>query len=223
MPLWRNAAAILNKVAQKQSIYSLPININHVRDAINELCGGADIRYYFVDIDAEKVRGYFKKGYITSGPYASESQLIGNVYVSINQTEEWQNFVAVKEMLHLMDSEKYSTHEQQAIANLLEDMSSPVDDFMSVDTSHPRGQMMITDHVAAISAVEVLFPYEVRKFLRQQYEETKIADYELMQVAAMPDRWVRWAMSPRCFEMTEQRRIDRQIQDILPPPVSDAT
>jgi len=81
MPLWRNAAAILDKVAQKQSIYSLPIKVDHVRDAINGLCGGADIRYYFVDMDASKVRGYFKKGYISTGVYASDSQLIGSVYI----------------------------------------------------------------------------------------------------------------------------------------------
>jgi len=116
--------------------------------------------------------------------------------------------------MHLRDDEQYSTRDKAAIAGLLEDM---LDDFATVDASNPRGQRVITDHGAGLGALEVLLPYEVRKLLRQQYEEGKIADYELAQVAAIPDRYVRWAMSAKCFEMTAQRRIDRQIHDIPPP------
>ncbi len=216
MPLWRHAATILGKVAQRQSIYSLPININYVRDAINEMCGDADIRYNFVDIDANKLRGYFKKGYITSGPYASDSQLIGNVYISVNQSHEWQNFVAVKEMMHLLDSEVLSTKDKEDIANLLEDMSSAVD-FLSVDTSLPRGQRLITDHVAVVGALEILFPYEVRKLFREKYADGAVADYELAQAAAIPDRYVRGGMTASWFGWTERCRTERQIHDLPPP------
>jgi hypothetical protein len=216
MPIWRNAAAILAKVAERQSIYSLPININYIRDAINELCGGADIRYYFVDIDPSKVRGYFKKGYVTSGVYASDSQLIGNIYVSNNQSEEWQNFVAVKEMMHLLDSETYSTKDKTDIANLLEDMSS-VRDLLSVDMVVPRGQKLLADHTAIVSAIEILFPHEVRKLLRAKYADGKIADYELEKVAAIPERYARASMTDNWFERTDGYRDTRQIQDIPPP------
>jgi hypothetical protein len=210
MPIWRNATAVLNRVALRQSIYALPININHVRDAINEIAGGADIRFFFVDIDADKVRGYFMKGYLTSGPYASDSQLMGNVYVSINQSIEWRNFVAVKEMVHLLDSETYNTKDKADIGHLIEDMAAELD-LDKVDGG------TLADHAAVITAMEILLPFEVRKFHRQKYADQKIAPYELAQVAAIPERFIRSSMRDRWFEFAEKSRNDRQIKDIPPP------
>jgi len=200
--IFETAHRVLKIVSATQSVYDLPININHVKHAVSKLCGGAELSYFFLDIDSAKVRGYFKKGYITKGVYSTDSELVGQVFVSINQDEHWQNFVGVKEALHLLDSETSTAGNQQSVAHLIQDLHTSID----LDGESARNIIRAADRVALVGAVEVLFPYEARLAVREKYEADKLKDFELAKIAAIPDRFVRAAMTDRWFQASAEAR-----------------
>ncbi len=163
---------------QFDNYQNLWIDINDIRDAIKQLGAQDDIRFHYVDIDTDIVRGFLHQYTRRSAPYA-EPMLISDIYIGKDLDENWQRLVAAKELLHILDVDGTRAQSNTAVDTLFKNLSLPAE-------LRTFTQSTFNDQARLFSAVAILVPRECRAILRRMHSEGKITAQEVSQMAKIP-------------------------------------
>lgn len=184
---------ILEKLLEHfDSRTELHIDVNEVRDQL-VLMGVQDrILFHFVKLDKDKIRGLLDRYIKQVVPYA-EPVYCSDILIPIDMGDEkeaWQRLVAVKEMLHITDSDALNAETPEEVNNLFEKFSLPPElREHSLPTDGP-GKSFLNDRVRIYTALAVLVPTAARDILRPLYVAKKLSGREIAELAKVPQRYI---------------------------------
>jgi hypothetical protein len=102
---------------------------------------------------------------------------------------EWRRIVAVKELLHITDTEAETAESEAAVEKLVVRLAMP-NDVREEDT-----RSSLNDRTHIIPALAVLVPKECRTLLRRMVEGQKITLPEAAKMARIPERYIEFVLS----------------------------
>ena len=165
---------------------SLWISVREVKRKIVESGCSDDIFFHFVDIKEARVRGYLhRKG--TAGGVYGESTFRSDIYIARSLDEPWRRVVAVKELLHIIDTEEYTAASHETVEALLENMAIPS------EVREYRASYL-NDRIRIISAIAILVPAGCRTLLREHRAAGILTDSEIQLLAKIPSRFVPYVL-----------------------------
>lgn len=165
----------------------LHISVNTIRDQLIDLGIQDEIRFHFVDINAEALRGLLFRYTKHAAPY-SEPVRCSEVCIAETLPLEWRRLVAVKELLHITDTEEETAQSEAAVDRLIENLSLPM------DIQHET-RSSLNDRTHIIPALAVLVPKECRRILRRLHAEEIIRPTDVANIARIPDRYAETVIS----------------------------
>jgi len=170
---------------------NLPIKIKDVVAQIVEMGIQDNITYVGVELDVGVIRGQFVRVSTERHAVYGEPVYSAEIYYASNQEIEWQRLVVCKELIHLFDTEAASTKTQEELEHLMEMIAlSPELQFQKDD-----GFKVITDKIATLYAICILFPKEARDALIDPYEQGLIKANDIARIAELPEKYIRLAMT----------------------------
>ncbi|MGO7370578.1 hypothetical protein [Rhizobium leguminosarum] len=173
---------LLKKLVEHFDNYTrLPIGVNTVRDQIIDLGIQDEIRFHLVDIDPSILRGLIYRYTKHPAPYATPI-FCSEICLAKDQEYEWQRIIAVKELLHITDTEAETAQSERAIDKLIERLSLPFE--LREET---KSSMNDRSHI--LPALAILVPKEIRAILRELRAQDKITDIDVARMAKIPDRY----------------------------------
>lgn len=173
---------LLKKLVEHFDNYTrLPVGVNTVRDQIVELGIQDEIRFHLVDVDPKILRGLIYRYIKHSAPY-SEPIRCSDICLSKDQEYEWQRLVAVKELLHITDTDAQTAQSEKAVEILIERLALPFEFMQETKSS-------LNDRNHIIPALGILVPKQCRELLRQLKAENRITDIDVARIAKIPDRF----------------------------------
>lgn len=165
----------------------LPIGVNAVKAQIIDLGIQDEIRFHMVDIDPSILRGMIYRYTKHSAPY-SEPIFCSEICLAKDQEYEWQRVVAVKELLHITDTDAETAQSEKAVDKLIERLSLPFE--LREET---KSSMNDRSHV--LPALAILVPKDIRAMLRDLRAQDKITDIDVARMAKIPDRYGAFVIS----------------------------
>lgn len=169
----------------------LHIDVNDVRDQLVDLGVADEITFHFVKMDALKIRGIVYQYERRDGVYREKKSCaaitIADEMGDDGEDEYWQRLVAVKEMLHLLDSEDLRAESKEAVESLIRNFSIPPE--LRKEGNGGVTRSYLNDRVRIFIALAVLVPESCRELLRTHYKVT-LSDREIATIAKIPTRYV---------------------------------
>jgi hypothetical protein len=165
----------------------LHIEVNMVRDHVITLGFQDEIRFHFVEMDESLVRGCIYRYCKHGAPYGDPIRC-SEICIAKSQQQDWRRLVAVKELLHITDTDKERAATDSAVSELIQRLSLPFDIQMETKAS-------LNDRHHIIPALAVLVPKPCRDQLKPLFKQGKINAVAISQIAQIPDRYVKWVMS----------------------------
>ena len=141
-----------------------------------------EIYFHFVDINENRVRGFLQRVGTSSGVYAG-STFRSDIYIAKSLGEAWRRVVAVKELLHIIDTEEFTASSHNAVDSLLKNMAVPLE-------VREYGASYFNDRIRLISAIAILVPFKCRKRLRECIAEGILTIAEVQLLTKIPSRFV---------------------------------
>jgi len=169
----------------------LHIDVNDVRDQLIAMGVQDEINFHFVKMDASKIRGLLYRYERHDAPYGLP-KFVSEILIPQDMGEEaeaWQRLVAVKEMLHITDSDELCAMSEQAVDNLFDQFSLPPELRNGLD-SGGVGKSFLNDRVRIYAALAVLLPAICRDKLRPLYESGRLTSREIAEIAKLPVRYI---------------------------------
>lgn len=179
-----------NLLAHFDNHTMLHIDVNDVRDRLVAMGVEDQILFHFVKMDKDRIRGLLHR-YIKTNAVYGEPQYCSDILIPVDMGEEqeaWQRLVAVKEMLHITDSEPLSAESSAAVDNLFTQFSLPPE--LRDDKFDGPGKSFLNDRVRIYAALAVLVPCDARDILRPLYVADKLSDREIAEIAKVPIRYI---------------------------------
>lgn len=169
----------------------LPVKIEDVVDQVVEMGIQDNITYVGVDYDVGVLRGQFVRlSSVRLGVYA-DPVYFAEIYYARNQGMDWQRLVVCKELVHLFDSPEAATKTEAELIHLMEMIAlSPELQFQKDD-----GFKVLTDKLATLYAIAILFPKDARDALMQPYKQGLMSAGDIARAVEIPERYIRLAMS----------------------------
>ncbi len=168
----------------------LPVQIKVVVGQIVEMGVQDKITYIGVDLDVSVLRGQFIRVATERTGVYGDPIYSAEIYYATNQDIDWQRLVVCKELVHLFDGDEASTRTQDELNHLMEMMAlSPELQFQKDD-----GFKVLTDKIATLYAVCILFPKEARDALLDPYQQGLISAGDIARTAEIPEKYIRLAM-----------------------------
>ena len=161
--------------------YQLPIEVKQVVAELRKL----DVHDKIVYWRDPYLPADLMKGYITR--WVEEDSSGDREYVSDIQfaqsDEATERLVVCKELLHILDPENSRVRSEEELSHLIGRIILPphLQDIFANETSH-----VVTDRVAEIKAVAVLFPWNARMALVPNYKSGKVTLEQIAQRAKLP-------------------------------------
>lgn len=184
-----------NLLAHFDNHVVLHIDVNDVRDRLIAMGVEDEIRFHFVKMNKELIRGLLHR-YVKNTAVYGEPVYCSDILIPKEMGEEqeaWQRLVAVKEMLHITDSEPLSAESIAAVDNLFTQFSLPPE--LRDDKFDGPGKSFLNDRVRIYAALAVLVPSGARDLLRPLYAAEKLTDREIAEIAKVPIRYIPTIMS----------------------------
>ncbi|GAM01953.1 hypothetical protein [Sphingomonas parapaucimobilis] len=169
----------------------LHIDVNAVRDQLVDMGVSDEIRFHFVNMDKEKIRGFLYRYARHDVPYG-EPILCADIVIAVDMGDEdeaWKRLVAVKELLHITDSPSLSAESERAVDNLYDRFSVPPE-LRRHSPLEVGNRSFLNDEVRIYAALAVLVPAGCRELLRQLKAEDKLEEWEIAQIAKVPARYI---------------------------------
>ena len=161
---------------------SLYIDVNEVKRKIIECGFESEIYFHFVNINEARVRGYLRRTGMAGGPY-TESSFRSDIYIARTLDQAWRRVVAVKELLHIIDTEEYTAASHETVDALLENMALP-SEVRKYQASY------LNDRIRLISAIAILVPVKCRAMLRECKARGIYTNAEIQLLTKIPSRFV---------------------------------
>ena len=171
--------ALFDHFDNKTSLY---IDVNEVKSKIIECGYESEIYFHFVDINEARVRGYLQRTGTAGGVYA-ESTFRSDIYIAKTLDQAWRRVVAVKELLHIIDTEEFSAASHETVDALLENMAVPS------EVREYRASYL-NDRIRLMSAIAILVPAKCRELLRQCVTRGSLTNTEIQLFTKVPSRFV---------------------------------
>lgn len=159
----------------------LPIGVNTVKDQIIELGIQDEIRFHDVDIDPFVLRGLIYR-YTKHNAAYGEPIFCSEICLAKDQEHEWRRLVAVKELLHITDTEAQTAQSEHAVEKLIERLSLPFE-------VREETRSSLNDRHHVLAALGILVPKDCRDILRQMRAEDRITDIDVARMAKIPERF----------------------------------
>lgn len=169
----------------------LHIDVNAVRDQLVDMGVSDEIRFHFVKMDKEKIRGFLYRYARHDVPYG-EPVLCADIVIAVDMGEEdeaWKRLVAVKELLHITDSPSLCAESEGAVDNLYDRFSVPPE-LRRNSPLEVGNRSFLNDEVRIYAALAVLVPAGCRELLRKLAAEDKLEEWEIAEIAKIPARYI---------------------------------
>ena len=174
------------------SYTTLPVDVNDVRDQLIERGVQDEIEFHFVSMDVSKIRGILRRYTKHSAPY-SDPKFHSDILIARDMGEEdeaWKRLVAVKEILHISDSDKLSAQSAVAVDHLFQNFSLPPE-IRTVNIANGQTkQSFFNDHITIYFAMAILIPQKCRKALRKLHTDQIYSPREIASIAKIPLRYI---------------------------------
>ncbi len=186
---------VMDLVRHFSSEKMVPIDINDIKKKILSDGRFLVIRFIGVQMNTDIMRGYLSH-YIKKSPLYGEDTPMADIYYDLNQDSDWRRLVCCKEMLHIVDIPPARTSTPEDLKRLINRMSlSP--EFENLATDQANGDhKVLTDKLAIIYAVAILFPMKVRDLVLPLVDSRKLTEEDVARMVDIPLRYVRLVLSP---------------------------
>lgn len=120
-----------------------------------------------------------------------ENVSVVDIYYSDKLPIEWQRFVCIKELLHILDPESEYVNTPEQVAHQIEriilppDLADPVRD----------GNRVLCDRFANYQAAAVMIPWATRQLLKSKVDSKKLTYHDIVNMTSVPLRYVILTMS----------------------------
>ena len=162
---------------------SLWISVNDIKRKIVEGGVSDEILFHFVDINERRVLGYLHRTGSIRGVYGTDNTFQSHIYIARSLDISWRRVAAVKELLHIVDTEDYSVSSEEAVDDLLEKMAiSP--------EIREWNEPYLNDKARLISAVAILAPKRCREILRELNRKRVLDIPSIARLAQVPERFI---------------------------------
>jgi IrrE N-terminal-like domain len=166
---------ILDRYRAEHGFTAMPIKVDHLHPIMLELSGLKTIAWEKVPVANKHVWGYVKFYYpVPAEVRIAEEPTTAVIRFDAELSFEWQRFVICKEMCHcLIDQENDRVSNVADLQRLLEELAARL---QTEKTWAP----MQSERSAEVMAIELLFPYELR---RQHLEEFRAGKLTIGKIA----------------------------------------
>lgn len=175
----------------------LHVRVRNIRDHMIKTLDIKDrVLFVGVEIDVNVLRGFlhqYNEKEIKGS--ALRPMACADIHYDRRQPIEWQRLVCCKELLHLMDPAGYKTNTPEHVKEQIERIALPP----GMESIKTDGMRVWGDRLADLQAVALLFPMEARRVLVANAD--KIGPENIARLARLPEKYVRWVMSPQWDEM----------------------
>lgn len=178
----------LVKWAAKQTAF--PVRVKAVRDWFIEKKLQEEIYFIKAQIDKNILRGYIKQIHVPNAVYDADPNRASFIYYSDMLNVCWKRFVCCKEMMHVFDSTEEIAGDRESVKKLLSDITSPFDP-NDVSDQH------ISEYLAELRALHVLFPIHARNKFKPFYDSGALSAYEVALSLRIPEYYVPSAMDDK--------------------------
>lgn len=172
----------------------LPIDPDEVRDTIVSYGIKDEIEFVGVDVDDRVLYGAYRQYVKSDGLYADPVVHV-DVYYNRSLGRDWKRLVCCKELLHMLDHTVSKTATKNDCENLVTHLAG-----LNLDGDPPFSNEKLqawNDELMLYYAVAVLFPWEAREILYQDYCEDNARITEIVKVCDLPVSVVRLVLSDR--------------------------
>jgi hypothetical protein len=175
----------------------LHVPVRKIRDHMIQRLGIKDrILFVGVEIDVNVLRAFihaYKEKEIKGS--ALRPMACADIHYDRRQPIEWQRLVCCKELLHLMDPADYKIKTPEHVKKQIERIALPP----GMETIRTDGMRVWGDRLADLQAIALLFPMAARQVLMEKVDQ--IGPENIARIAKLPEKYVRWVMSPQWDEM----------------------
>lgn len=180
---------IRNLIEAFSDLTMLPVRATDVRDWLIKSGIQDEIIMTPIDSDPEILRGTYEQYIIHETVYASPT-LISRISYSKNQCPKWQNFICIKELMHVLDKRSMKTPTPQDVLALTNGLSKI---FASTELGFQDFQT-IHDKMMPYAALAILLPYKSREMLLAPFAQGKISAERISDETQIPIRYISMLM-----------------------------
>ncbi len=209
MPIKNNSATrilgkvrseILDAYKQLDDLAEVPISVEVIRDIIKGRCGLKTITWLAVEADTPNVLGSVKFRYpvpVTMRTNEEPTTAIISFRSDLNFC--WQRFVICKELCHcLVDTEADRVSSLAGLLQLAQGLASKI-------TIPGTGNGPLQSEIwAELLAIELLFPYELRKTHIADLKAGNIVPHNLALRYRIPDEYAEFGMFDDVLNFMEE-------------------
>ena len=182
----------------------LPVDVDDIVAELKSRGVKDDIWYYWdTELDPSVMGGHIKHYKV---PVGDLTRNVADITYG-KMGNEKERLVCGKELLHILDPERFKTNTEEGLDHLIEKMRMPPDvvDIVS------DGVHALTDRFALTQALTVMFPLTARNALKPFYDSKKLSLLYIADLAELPPRYVGVIMSDAwdqiyadCLTITDQ-------------------
>ena len=181
---------------------TLPIDVNDVRDKLVAMGVQDHIRFHFVKMDKDKIRGLLFRYSVHRKPY-DVTMLWSDIVIASKMGEEaeaWKRLVAVKELLHITDCDKLSASTPEVVDYIFDQFAVPPE-LRNGSMEKGEAAAFLNDRVRIYFALAVLMPTLFREKLRPLWRAKQLTSREIAEIAKVPVRYVPFVMEEHFDDM----------------------
>jgi hypothetical protein len=170
----------------------LPIKLADIKSFILNTGEALAIARFPVDIDELALHGMLRV-FRDRPPYATEDRVMAQIAYYKDLPEEYVRLVCTKEMLHLLDHHVATASTAEAVAQLVEEITLPIEAVASIPG--------LSDHTMLINALCVLIPKAAREAMKPAFDAGSMSSEDVARVAKIPEPFARLVMTDRWEEL----------------------
>jgi len=182
----------INKLVELFSTFpTLPIKATDVRDRLVQTGVQDEILMTPIDSDPRVLRGMYKQ-YIRRGAVYGDPIFVSEVFYTQNQCLKWQNFVCVKELVHILDQPAVKTFKRRDVLALTDGVSKPL---ASLDLGVEDFKAKY-DKLISYVALAILLPLQSRSELLKPYATGHVSAEQISDETQIPINYIPMLMDP---------------------------
>ena len=169
----------------------LPIYATDVRDRLVASGVQDEIIMTPIDSDPDVLRGMYKQYVRRSAVYA-DPIFVSEIFYTQNQCIKWQNFVCVKELVHILDQPAVKTFKRRDVLALTDGVSKSL---ASLDLGVEDFKAKY-DKLISYVALAILLPLQSRSELLEPYAIGRISAEQISDETQIPIKYIPMLMDP---------------------------
>ena len=169
----------------------LPIYATDVRDRLVMSGVQDEIIMTPIDSDPDVLRGMYKQ-YIRRSAVYADPIFVSEIFYTQNQCIKWQNFVCVKELVHILDQPAVKTFKRRDVLALTDGVSKSL---ASLDLGVEDFKAKY-DKLISYVALAILLPLQSRSELLEPYAIGRISAEQISDETQIPIKYIPMLMDP---------------------------